>query len=64
MFSYNHYLLISVTLYMIPHRKWAHAHHSPHLLSDELLWAHSCDKPPGEEKVPPEEDYYDEFDEV
>jgi hypothetical protein len=42
-------------------RKWAHAHYSPHLLSDEHMWAHSCDKPLGEEQVPPEEDYYDEI---
>jgi hypothetical protein len=51
---------------MGPHRKWAHAHYFPHLLSDEHLWAHSCNKTPptGEEQVPPEQDYYDEFDEV
>jgi hypothetical protein len=45
MLSVNHYLLISLTLYMIPHRKWAHAYYSPHLLSDEHLWAHPCNKP-------------------
>jgi hypothetical protein len=51
---------------MSPHRKWAHALYSPHLLSDELLWAHPCDKTPtlGEEHVAQEEDYYEEFDEV
>jgi hypothetical protein len=51
---------------MSPHRKWAHAHYSPHLLSYEPLWAHPCDKPPpiGEEQVALVEDYYDEFDEV
>jgi hypothetical protein len=49
---------------MSPHLKWAHAHYSPHLLSDEHLWAHSCYNPLGEEQVSPEEDYYDEFDEI
>jgi hypothetical protein len=49
---------------MSPHRKWSHAHISPHLLSDELLWAHPCDNLPGEEQVVPEENYYEEFDEV
>jgi hypothetical protein len=55
---------------MSPHGKWAHAHYSPYLLSNELLWAHSCDNPLppaptiGEEQVASEEDYYDEFDEV
>jgi hypothetical protein len=46
MLNFNHYLLISLTLHMSPHCKWAHAHYSPHLLSDELLWPHSCDNPP------------------
>jgi hypothetical protein len=65
MLNLNHYLLISITLNMSPHHKWAYAHYSPHLLSDERLWAHSCYKPPtSEEQVPPEEDYYDEFDEI
>jgi hypothetical protein len=66
MLSYNHYFLIGLTLYMSPHSKWAHAHYFLHLLSDELLWAHSCNKtsPTGEEQVPPEEEYYDEFNEV
>jgi hypothetical protein len=37
MLSLNHYLLISLTLHMSPHLKCAHAHYSPHLLSDEHL---------------------------
>jgi hypothetical protein len=45
MLRFNHYLLISLTLHMSPHHKWAHAHYSPHLLSNERLWAHSCYKP-------------------
>jgi hypothetical protein len=53
MLNFNHYLLISLTLYMSPHRNWAHAHYSAHLLSGEHMWAHSCNKPPtGEEHVP------------
>jgi hypothetical protein len=64
MHNFNHYLLISLTLHMSPHRKWAHAHYSPHLLSNEHMWAHSCDNPPGEEQVPAEEDYYDEINEI
>ena len=46
MLCLNHYLLISLTLYMSPHSKWAHTRYSPHLLRGELLWAHSCDKHP------------------
>jgi hypothetical protein len=44
---------------MNPHCMWAHAHYSPHLLSDELL-----SPPTGEEQVALEEDYYEQFDEV
>jgi hypothetical protein len=57
MLSLNHYLLISLTLHMSPNRKWDLAHYSPHLLNNEYLWAHPCNKAPiGEEKVPLEED--------
>jgi hypothetical protein len=39
---------------------------TPHLLSDDHKGAHACYKQcPGQEHVPPEEDYYyDEFGEV
>jgi hypothetical protein len=42
-------------------------HIIPHnLLSDECMWARPCstDIPSGEEQVPREGDYYEEFDEV
>jgi hypothetical protein len=57
---------MSITLHMAPHRKWAHAHYFPYLLSDERMWAHSRYKtlPTCEEQVSPDEDYYDEFDEI
>jgi hypothetical protein len=42
MLSLNHYLFISRTLHMSPHRKWAHARYSPHLLSDDRMRAHPC----------------------
>jgi hypothetical protein len=64
MLSFNHYLLISLALYMshtiselmhiIPHNCWA-------MNICEFTLAIT---PPGEEQVPSEEDYYDEFDEV
>jgi hypothetical protein len=54
MLSLNPYLLISLTLHMSPHCKWAHAHYSPELVkqwkyvSSPLLYSS-----PGQEHVQP-----------
>jgi hypothetical protein len=42
MLSLNHFSLVSLTLHMSPHSKWAHAHYYPHLLSNDHMRAHPC----------------------
>jgi hypothetical protein len=42
MLNLNHFSLVSLTLHMSVHRKWAHAHYSSHLLSDDHMGAQPC----------------------
>jgi hypothetical protein len=52
---------------MSPHSKRAHAHYSPHLLSDEISDPTLAIITPGQEQIPPDEEHqgcYDEFGDV
>jgi hypothetical protein len=63
MLSFNHYLLISLTLHMSSHLWWVHAHYSPQLVE---LWSFVSSplqyvSPTSEEQVVQEDVYYEEY---